>query len=312
MPGAHPNIVHLDEVEEQIIDDGDLQGRRTRFGPAAGGARVGLSRYRLRAGERAMPVHVHADEEEVFFVLAGSGLSWQDGWTYRVQEGDVLVHPPQGAAHTIVGGEGGLDVLAFGTGSDTGMTWLPRARAWWMGPHWLPDDAPNPFAREAAAGPLEVPEPEPGRPPHSASLADTSSDRTQMSGYHETYRALAAAAGSSRCGLNHCELEPGQQGSPTHIHSAEEEVYIVLAGSGEALLGEETQPLRPGSVLWCPPAGRVGHAVRAGTEGMTYLVYGTRCPGEWVYYPRSRKVSLRGGVMFRVEPVEYLDGEELE
>jgi hypothetical protein len=45
---------------------------------------------------------------------------------------------------------------------------------------------------------------------------------------------------------------------------------------------------------------------------MTYLAFGTRCPGEWVYYPRSSKVSLRGGVMFRVEPVEYWDGEERE
>src|SRR4051812_47344314 len=110
MPSAHPSIVQLDEVEEQIIDDGDLRGRRARIGAAAGAARVGLSRYRLGPGEHAMPVHVHADEEEVFFVLAGSGLSWQDGWTYRVQEGDVLVHPAQGAAHTIVAGDGELDV----------------------------------------------------------------------------------------------------------------------------------------------------------------------------------------------------------
>jgi uncharacterized cupin superfamily protein len=311
---GHPNIVHLDEVEQQVIEDGDLRGRRARVGAAAGARRAGLSRYLLGPGERAMPVHVHADEEEVFYVLAGSGLSWQDGWTYRVQAGDVLVHPPQGAAHALVGGDDGLDVLAFGTGSDMGMTWLPRARAWWMGPHWLPDDAPNPFAREAAAGPLELPDPEPGRPPHSAVLADTPAERTETPGYRETYRALAAAAGSSLCGLNYCELEPGQQGCPQHVHSAEEECYVVLAGEGEALLGDETYPLRAGSVVWRPPASGVAHAVRAGAETMTYLVFGTRRPGEWVYYPRSKKVNLRGsgGAIFRVEPLAYLDGEELE
>jgi uncharacterized cupin superfamily protein len=256
---------------------------------------------------------VHADEEEHFYVLAGSGLSWQDGWTYRVQAGDLLVHPAQGAAHTIVGGDDALDVLAFGTGSDTGMTWLPRARAWWMGPHWLPDDAPNPFAQEAAAGPLELPEPEPGRPPHSASIADTPPGRTETPGYRETWRTLGEAAGSSLAGLNYNELEPGQMPCPQHIHSAEEECFVVLAGGGEALLGDETYPLRPGSVLWRPPASGVGHGLRAGPSGMTYLGFGTRRRGEWVYYPRSKKVSVRGsGVMFRVEPLDYFDGEERE
>ena len=44
MPGAHPNIVALDELAEQVIDNGDLRGRRTRVGAAAGALRAGLSR----------------------------------------------------------------------------------------------------------------------------------------------------------------------------------------------------------------------------------------------------------------------------
>src|SRR3954468_3723891 len=154
MAPAHPNLVHLDAVEEQIIDDGDLRGRRARIGAAAGAARVGLSRYRLGPGERAMPVHVHADEEEVFVVLGGSGLSWQDGAAHEVGAGDVVVPRAGAGAHTILAAPAGdgLDVLAFGTGSDTSLTWLPRARGWWAGPHWLPHDGPSPFALEVAAG----------------------------------------------------------------------------------------------------------------------------------------------------------------
>lgn len=306
---THPNLVQLDELPELVIDNGDLRGRRTRVGPAAGAVRAGLSRYRLNAGERAMPVHVHADEEDLFYVLRGSGLSWQGGRTYRVAEGDLLVHHPRGAPHTIAGGDGGLDVLAFGSGSDTGMTWLPRARAWWMGPHWLPDDAPNPLAREAAAGPLELPPPEPGRPPHSASLAATAPLRTDRPGYRETYRRLADAAGSVACGLNHCTLEPGQQSAPPHWHSLEEECFVVLAGEGEALLDDATFPLRAGSVLWRPPYSGVAHALRAGAAGLTYLAIGTRRHGDFVYYPRSGKLNLGGGLVFRVELVDYWDGE---
>src|SRR4051812_38497755 len=110
----HPNIVLFDDVEAIVIDRGPLQGRRQRLGAAAGMHRTGLSRYVLGPGERAMPVHVHADEEEVFHVLAGSGFSWQDGRTYAIGARDTIVHLPRAEAHTIVAGDEGLDVLAFG------------------------------------------------------------------------------------------------------------------------------------------------------------------------------------------------------
>src|SRR5207342_424062 len=77
-------VVHSDEVEPRIIDGTQLRGTRWRLGAAAGAVRAGLSRYRIAPGERAMPVHVHADEEELFYVLAGEGLSWRDGRVYPV------------------------------------------------------------------------------------------------------------------------------------------------------------------------------------------------------------------------------------
>src|SRR5438270_7259297 len=114
-------LAHWDEVEWTRIDRGPLQGSRQRLGGAAGTARAGLSRYRMGPGERAMPVHVHADEEEFFYVLGGSGVSWQSGRTYRVASGDCVVYLAGGEPHTIVAGDEGLDVLAFSSGSDTGM-----------------------------------------------------------------------------------------------------------------------------------------------------------------------------------------------
>jgi hypothetical protein len=41
---------------------------------------------------------------------------------------------------------------------------------------------------------------------------------------------------------------------------------------------------------------------------MTYLAYGTRVPTDLVFYPRSSKVNVMG-LLFRVEPVDYWDGE---
>jgi uncharacterized cupin superfamily protein len=63
-------------------------------------------------------------------------------------------------------------------------------------------------------------------------------------------------------------------------------------------------------VIARPPATRIGHAVRAGPAGVTYLVYGTRKPNDIAYYPRSNKINWRGiGVIGRVEHLDYWDGE---
>src|SRR5947209_11090298 len=116
-------LAHWDDVEWTRIDRGPLQGERQRLGAAAGAARAGLSRYRMGPHERVMPVHVHADEEEIFYVLGGSGVSWQAGRAYPVSTGDCAVYRAGGEPHTMVAGERGLDVLAFASGSDTKMTW---------------------------------------------------------------------------------------------------------------------------------------------------------------------------------------------
>jgi uncharacterized cupin superfamily protein len=298
-------LVHWDEVDWARIDRGPLQSQRQRLGAAAGAARAGLSRYRMRAGERAMPVHVHADEEEIFYVLAGRGVSWQDGRVYAVAAGDCIVHGAGAEAHTIVADDGGLDVLAFSSGSDTGMTWLPRANAWWMGPRWLPSDGPSPFALEAALGELDLPEPEPTRPPTIVSAKDVPPVSAPHGAIDSQRREPGRAAGSVLSGINHVEVAPGGCSSPFHCHSAEEELFVVLAGEGTVRLGDERQPVKAGHVLARPPATGIAHQFTAGERGLTLLVWGTREPNDIAWYPDSKEANLRGiGIRARLEPLE--------
>ncbi len=72
-------LCHSDDVPWSAHEHGDLRAERQRLAAAAGAHAVGLSRYRIAAGSRAMALHVHADEEEIFYVLDGAGCSWQDG-----------------------------------------------------------------------------------------------------------------------------------------------------------------------------------------------------------------------------------------
>jgi uncharacterized cupin superfamily protein len=69
--------------------------------------------------------------------------------------------------------------------------------------------------------------------------------------------------------------------------------------------------VRPGAIVARPPATGVAHAFEAGAAGLVLLAYGTREPADTCWYPDSRKIAFRGlGVIARVEPLGYWDGEE--
>jgi uncharacterized cupin superfamily protein len=77
------------------------------------------------------------------------------------------------------------------------------------------------------------------------------------------------------------------------------------------VLDQDETPVRPGHVVTRPASTGVSHVFRAGENGLTYLAYGTRDPGDLCYYPRSKKIGFRGvHVLARVEKVEYWDGED--
>jgi uncharacterized cupin superfamily protein len=285
-----PAVINRDDVASHDGSAGEIQFQRRRLAAAAGSARIGCSLYEVPAGARQMPVHRHGDEEEIFYVLGGGGLSWQRGAACTVGPGDVIVHPPRGDEHTFLAGDEALELLAFGNGSDTDITYLPRAKVMWCGPRWVPVDAQHPFLAEAEAGPL--PRPEPSDRPGNVIATEAVEAVARGAG---TLRSLGASAGATRAGLNHVTLGRGAHGAPHHCHALEEELFYVLDGSGTLRLGERDEhPLRIGDVACRPPSTAVAHSIIAGNGGITYLVYGTRAPGDSVYYPELGEVRLRG------------------
>ena len=284
---------------------------------------IGVKRIRVDAGKWSTPLHLEGAEEEIFYVLGGSGVSvqWEgegDPVGHAVREGDCLVHLPLRDCHTLHAGPEGLDVLAFGERTlANGITWLPRAGVAWLGETWAPVGAEedHPWTREAAAGPAEVGELSP-RPQSIVNVADVEVRERETATIGRRWRFLGEAAGSRRTGLRHCEVLPGKLSVPPHCHSAEDEIFVVLEGDGHLLLweqdGVEETPVRAGSVVSRPAGTGIAHTFRGGSEGMTLLAYGTRDPREVCYYPRSNKVFFVGlGLVTRVgEPLDYWDGEE--
>lgn len=307
---GHPNLVHERDVAAEEMAYGDMRCERRRLAVAAGATAIGASLFTVPPDARQMPPHVHSDEEEIFFVVVGSGLLWQDGATYAVARGDTIVYRAGSAAHTLIAGGDGLTVLACGEGAATPVTYLPRTKTFWLGKRWLPADGPSPFRQEVVLGAVELPDaPEAQRPANVAHVDEVALERVVRGGYDLVDRDAGRACGSHRAGLRHVVLAPGTRSCPPHWHSAEEELFYVLDGDGEALLGEAAHPIEAGSVLVRPPGTQIPHQLRAGADGLTYVAFGTRVPGDLCVFPRSGKVSL-GGMTFRLAAVDYWEGEE--
>lgn len=303
-------IAHWDDVEPRRRERGPIAATWRDLGSAAGSVDVGARRIEIDPGRRSTPVHVHGAGEEIFYVLGGSGLSWQDGATFEVRAGDCLVHAAAAEAHTLRAGADGLDVLAFGRRIETEIELLPRAGVGWLWPSWVEAGAdPDPWEREVAAGELEFPEPGP-RPSRIVSLADAPVREREHGDTSCTARDLGRAAGSIKTGIKLFSVSPGKLGPPPHCHAAEEELFVVLEGEGTLLLGEDEHAVRPGHVVARPAGTGVAHAFRAGPGGLSFLAYGTREPNDIAYYPRSNKIYWRGvGVIGRIERLDYWDGE---
>ena len=303
-------LVHWDDVEPQRDDEGHFGFAVRRLGRAAGCVEVTVNRAEISPGRWSTPAHV--EDEEIFYVLGGSGLSWQDGEVYEVREGDCIVHRARKEAHTLRAGDDGLDVLAFGRTGGDGHATLPRAGVTWLGSSWVASGAgDHPGTRRWRRG-----------SPRSASRrsgcrrSSTSPTSSRIAG--STSRD---AAGSVKSGLNVVTVAPAKLPAPAHCHSAEEEIFVILEGDGTLELVPSPRSRRPGKrgaasprraghVVARPAGTQISHAFRGGENGMKLLMYAVASTNDITYYPRSNKIGFRGiGLMTRLEPLDYWDGE---
>ena len=185
------------------------------LGRSAGTRAIGLRRIDLPGGARATPPHAHAAEEEIFWILSGAGTLWQDGATCAIRAGDAIVFRPGARPHTVIADAGGMDVLAFGERRTAELCHLPRAGMGWLGAFWVDVPPGDPFARDDAAGPLEVP-PHGPRPANVVHVDDVPVRVFGEGDVERHGRHVAGAPGSRPPGLNHARTPPGRRSPPLH------------------------------------------------------------------------------------------------
>jgi uncharacterized cupin superfamily protein len=298
MPDRPP--IQIDDIPSHRWDAGEIGATRRRLGRAMGAKRLGVALIEIDPGKRSTPPHSHADEDEGFLVLAGSGLSYQtsgpgDARTYEIGVDDLLWHPAGGDAHTLIAGDDGLTVLVAAEGSRTHVTYLPRTGQFWLGPVWSPADTPQPFAADAELGPLELPEPSAERPPTIRNLADLPLEEGREGRLAYATRDMRQM-GSDKLVLAQDEMPPDTHNTDLHFHSAREEAWFVRSGSGIARLGEEGYALRAGSFWLCPENTGVGHRIEVGPDGMRLVTIGDLIPGDVCVYPEKRTFKPARGL----------------
>lgn len=145
-------------------------------------------------------------------------------------------------------------------------------------------------------------------------------DDVEEDGRYTSRRALfSEGIGARKLGYNLTIVPPGKVQCPFHAHRAEEEMFLILEGTGMLRFGDQTYPLRPRDVIACPTGGaEVAHQIiNTGTIDLMYLAVSTLAEVEVCEYPDSGKVSVYAPgdsglrhVFSKADEVDYYAGEE--
>ena len=89
-------------------------------------------------------------------------------------------------------------------------------------------------------------------------------------------RFARGASGSEHIGVSHIRYAPGRRSSRGHSHREQEEVYVVLGGSGRIKLDDELRDLRIWDLVRVAPGTFRGFS--AGPDGLELLAVGSDRP----------------------------------
>jgi uncharacterized cupin superfamily protein len=105
---------------------------------------------------------------------------------------------------------------------------------------------------------------------------------------------IGTVVGLQKLGCNLTVVPPGKCAYPLHSHLANEELFIIVEGSGELRFGSERYPVRRGDIVACPPGGpETAHQLaNTGSVEMRYIAISTRLYPEVVEYPTSGKFGV--------------------
>ena len=112
--------------------------------------------------------------------------------------------------------------------------------------------------------------------------------------YDATMGQIGRRIGAKQLGYNVTAIPPGKRAFPVHSHRVNEEMFLIIHGSGEVRIGADSYPLRAGDIVACPAGGvETAHQiVNTGTEELRFLAVSTMGSPELCEYPDSGKFGV--------------------
>src|SRR5579859_2614228 len=104
----------------------------------------------------------------------------------------------------------------------------------------------------------------------------TSSPRNERGDGQVSHLLLAKGQfGSGHLCITWVECQPGSQ-QPRHRHMTQEQVYVIIRGRGQMLLGAEDREVGEGTMVFVPPGTE--HAISTTGSGLLIYVSATSPP----------------------------------
>jgi uncharacterized cupin superfamily protein len=101
---------------------------------------------------------------------------------------------------------------------------------------------------------------------------------------------LATGTAATKLGASIDIVAPGKRSCPYHLHHAQEEMFIVIEGTGTLRVADEMLPLRTGDVVFIPAGPDYPHQIINTSQApLKYLSISTRESPEICEYPDSGK-----------------------
>jgi uncharacterized cupin superfamily protein len=98
-------VVNIDELRLEHFEQGErFASDAIRVGSLLGAKDLGYSYDVVQPGKRSCPFHSHRAEEEMFFIVRGTGMLRYGSQTRKIRAGDFICCPTGGpeTAHQII------------------------------------------------------------------------------------------------------------------------------------------------------------------------------------------------------------------
>lgn len=136
---------------------------------------------------------------------------------------------------------------------------------------------------------------------------------------------IGLGLGARKLGYNVTAVAPGKRAFPFHNHHVNEEMFLILQGTGTLRVGQQEFPVTQGDIVSCPSGGPelVHQIINTGTQELRYLAVSTMIETDVFEYPDSGKFGVAanrapgmrvldapfGGFFKSSGRIDYYDGE---